>query len=789
MREILEVIEESVIIVNFKSKICYCNPMFAELVKMDRKEIEGEEITHFFETEEIEENCKQWKKVTLRIKNNFIIGQAKKLIKQYHGEEVYIYIIREIENRMRIELYEELLDQIGVPVWIRDPEGKLYYSNKALSEMRGRKNISDLSPAHKGGESDYIHGVIDPLHKDKSQMSTYNIIQEQNDDKRIYMEQLRSFRGENINKFFMGMRNDITGICEAGTQVSDVERECLDELGIEATRNMVVRKWGTSTEVEKVQQVQERIRRVLKVSTFMICLFTKERDLCLVSSVDREKGFKSDTVSIPTSIQKRLIKLNKIECSWKEMQEFQESIGILTEAYRTDCIDQYEIYPIKFSDNLVGVTLINEEHKSDRGLLRISEVMFMSHQLAIFIKNKLLKQDIYKVMQQQKEAKSNLKHLLQVLADVVVCIDQEGNIADIKEIKDNSTAAISMGRKRYIGTSFLNYICSDDRSKIISKEQLKKNRNATCSVRILSKDNEYIWYKWTVNYDEDRQRYICIGRDITYEKVAEVRKKACKQAREIEKIRNEFFANISHEFRTPINIILSSVKLLDSKKEQEASSWYTQKIEHNALRLLKISNNLIDLTRMGIGNDHIQMRNQNMVSLIKSITLSAAVYAQKKEIKVLFNAMEEKIIVACNAKEIERMLLNLLSNAVKFTPRGGLINVSANRKNTVVEIRVRDTGIGIPKEKCDIIFERFVQVDTSLRRISEGSGMGLAIVKRMVELHNGTIRVESEEGKGTTFIIELPIIINREEQSDKRKEVFKDTMDQTKIEFSDVYYG
>ena len=109
---------------------------------------------------------------------------------------------------------------------------------------------------------------------------------------------------------------------------------------------------------------------------------------------------------------------------------------------------------------------------------------------------------------------------------------------------------------------------------------------------------------------------------------------------------------------------------------------------------------------------------------------------------------------------IGRILLNLLSNAVKFTPRGGLINVSAKRKNTVVEIRVRDTGIGIPKEKCDIIFERFVQVDTSLRRISEGSGMGLAIVKRMVELHNGTIRVKSEEGKGTTFIIELPIIIN-----------------------------
>lgn len=278
--------------------------------------------------------------------------------------------------------------------------------------------------------------------------------------------------------------------------------------------------------------------------------------------------------------------------------------------------------------------------------------------------------------------------------------------------------------------------------------------------------------------------------NMTMQKNQVKEREAYKQKVEAERIRNDFFANISHEFRTPINIILASLQLLENNKDkaQETIEKYTGKIKQNAFRLLKLSNNVIDLTKMDVGSEILHLENHNMISIIEEVTLSVVGYAENNGIDIIFDTEVEELVMACDIEKIERVMLNLLSNAVKFTPRGGQIKVNVALKGQKLAIMVSDTGIGIPKEKCETIFDRFIQVDTSLRRRCEGSGMGLAIVKSIVDMHQGTISASSIIGQGTLFTVELPVYVQQEKHI--KSYSMRENEDKAKrcsIEFSDVY--
>ena len=162
-------------------------------------------------------------------------------------------------------------------------------------------------------------------------------------------------------------------------------------------------------------------------------------------------------------------------------------------------------------------------------------------------------------------------------------------------------------------------------------------------------------------------------------------------------------------------------------------------------------------------------------------------YSSKKDISIIFDTDNEEIYTYIDKPEIERIILNLLANCIKFTPNGGEIKVNIYDKVSEFKIVVEDNGVGIPKNKIDLIFEEFGQVDKSLSRKAEGSGIGLSIVKNLIELHDGSIKVKSEENKGTQFIITIPIksTIKDSYQEDKR---IYNTEEKISIEFSDIYY-
>lgn len=265
---------------------------------------------------------------------------------------------------------------------------------------------------------------------------------------------------------------------------------------------------------------------------------------------------------------------------------------------------------------------------------------------------------------------------------------------------------------------------------------------------------------------------------------------------EYDKLKTEFFTNLSHELRTPLNVICSTIQLLGSidgerTLGEERIKYYLSIMNQNSLRLLRLVNNLIDITKIDGGYMTLNLKEDNIIYSVEGLVQSVAEYMHSLNIEIVFDTEVEEKYMAFDEEKLERIILNILSNAVKFTDKGGSINVNIYDKEAFVEITVKDTGIGIPQDKLDFIFERFAQVDKSLNRRSEGSGIGLSLVKALVELHKGKITVRSKIGEGTEFIITLPA--NRLSSEDLSKNISLKEVSESKyekslsVEFSDIY--
>ncbi|HEX3029775.1 MAG TPA: HAMP domain-containing sensor histidine kinase [Clostridia bacterium] len=264
------------------------------------------------------------------------------------------------------------------------------------------------------------------------------------------------------------------------------------------------------------------------------------------------------------------------------------------------------------------------------------------------------------------------------------------------------------------------------------------------------------------------------------------------EALEYNKVKTEFFSNISHELKTPLSVILGAVQLMDQKTvidDRRKPNKHLKTIRQNCYRLVRLTNNILDITRIDSGYIKMNLVNYNIVSLIEEITQSVAPYAEQKGLTLIFDTEEEEIISSVDIDKIERIILNLLSNAIKFTAPKGKVLVNIQKGDNTFSISVKDEGLGIPADMQNMIFERFRQCDNSLTRFSEGSGIGLSLVKSFVELHSGNIKLISEENKGSEFIIELPIRLCEESSATESLEQnYRSRIIETiKIEFSDIY--
>lgn len=234
-----------------------------------------------------------------------------------------------------------------------------------------------------------------------------------------------------------------------------------------------------------------------------------------------------------------------------------------------------------------------------------------------------------------------------------------------------------------------------------------------------------------------------------------------KRSQELDILKTKFFTNVSHELRTPLSLILAPVEKLSKRAVDSHERKQFDLIQRNARRLLNLVNQLLDFRKLEMNEIRFHPSEGDVIQFIKDTVYSFSDLSEKKEIQLAFNSNVSALETIFDHDKLEKILFNLLSNAIKFTLGPGEVSVSVDvrdeSENNRVEIKVKDTGIGIPSEKHELIFERFFQNELPDTIINQGSGIGLAITKEFVRIHGGSIRVESEAGEGSCFWVILSL--------------------------------
>ncbi len=242
----------------------------------------------------------------------------------------------------------------------------------------------------------------------------------------------------------------------------------------------------------------------------------------------------------------------------------------------------------------------------------------------------------------------------------------------------------------------------------------------------------------------------------TNEKLQETNEKL----KELDQTKTNFFANVSHELRTPLTLILGPIESILSGDFGENLHYRDEifkSMRVSSARLLKLINNLLDFSRLEAGKMPVNRRRVNISDMLRFYIDTVKPSAASRGLAITFRDNTDETTAFIDRDLAEKAVFNLISNALKFTPSGGKISVELDRDRDTFQITVKDTGIGIPADKLEKIFERFTQLDSSSSKRYEGTGIGLAFTKEIVDLHGGSIRVNSKVGKGTTFVMTIPL--------------------------------
>ena len=386
-----------------------------------------------------------------------------------------------------------------------------------------------------------------------------------------------------------------------------------------------------------------------------------------------------------------------------------------------------------------------------------------------------------------KENDIRFKQISDNINDVIIIRERENVIYVNQAFEKIFGKPCSTMYKSNTIDKFLEHVYPQDRYKI---RRHKYEDSFEETIRIVRGDNEirWVWYKSNViNNDAGKElKKVIIISDITSKKDEEF---------QLEKLKIDFFSNLSHEFKTPINLIFTSLQMLkfslDKKQIKEDTNYerYIKVANQNIFRLTKLVDNLIDCTRLSSGEIKYNPSNNDIVSFIEDICSSVVKIGKSDSIEIIFDTEIEEKIIAFDVEKMERVMFNLLSNAIKSIKLHGKIEVSLLLERGNVVIKVKDNGVGFSKDKTDEIFGIFNHINSRMTKISEGSGVGLFIVKSLVEMHGGNITVESELGRGAEFIVRLPDVVSNSKKEEGISKQIEDLAKQRAIvEFSDIYW-
>lgn len=551
-----------------------------------------------------------------------------------------------------------------------------------------------------------------------------------------------------------------------------------------------------NSSISIIEGIEDYIMKELDAEGASIWVYNKD-NLELTSTfktgIYKEVEGAIEKVIIEEKIVKEIIK----NPSYEGIRDIKERENAsLSPTFIERGINYIGVYNIHLNEEFLGVVVLLYKEPPKQSSIDEALIRQNCNKLGILLKNEKLASELRKQLQKRREVESELAQYLDTATNIMVILDKDGRFIKVNYAIED---ILGWSKQELLNKNSQEMVHPDEVDMYLAyREDLKVNLKTNRRVinRYLNKNGEYIWLEWGIKYLSDKEVYVCTARDLTEEKKMKQQQEMYEAKLRLETVKNEFFSNMSHEFKTPLNIIISAMKLMkDSIEENESDilykkdiKKYTYYIRQNAYRLLRLINNVMDITKIDTGYYNISLGNYNIVEIVEDITLSVAQYVEGKGVELIFDTEVEEQIMACDPDKIERIILNLLSNAIKYTNKEGKIDVDLRLREDKVLISVKDNGIGIPEEKLITIFDRFIQVDDSLNRQNEGSGIGLSLVKALVELHGGGIWAESKLGEGAEFIIELPInTLDNIQDNGNMKTIESTKVDKCHIEFSDIY--
>lgn len=394
------------------------------------------------------------------------------------------------------------------------------------------------------------------------------------------------------------------------------------------------------------------------------------------------------------------------------------------------------------------------------------------------------KEKLEEVSKGLKDYKHRYEKVLMYIPDGVI-VSEDGKIVFVnKKIKEyfnieNNDSILGKTIEELVDESEKECVKNlNDISNPLQYLNLKYNFNNTEfygeQTTILKNRNNKILNISIIKNMEDKIKLAKIKEELEYNKTKE-------------EIKDQVLANISHDFKTPINVIYSTVQMQDLNiKNRNYGNLleFNNIIKQNCNRMIRLTNNFIDSIKLESDIINVNLKYVNIVNLVEEITLSVLNYAEDKNIELVFDTEQEEIYSLIDTDLMEKIMLNILSNSIKYNKKNGHIDVNIKDTEQLIIISIKDTGVGIPKEKLKNIFERFERADRSTIKTSEGSGIGLSIVKQMVEALNGTIDISSVENKGTI----VKIILQKDNSKDLEVTDFSidHLSEKVKLELSDI---
>ncbi len=345
--------------------------------------------------------------------------------------------------------------------------------------------------------------------------------------------------------------------------------------------------------------------------------------------------------------------------------------------------------------------------------------------------------DLFSQTELQKE---ELDSIISSLQEPLVVVDKDGKI-----LFSNNSFNLATNCQLPTGKFYWEILRDAQIPKLVKKIQ-EKNSNLSTEVQI--RDN---WYICGVNRIPAKNEIVVILHDIT-------------ELKKLEIIKKDFLVNVSHELRTPLTVIKGYVETIEDDIEGENKK-YIEIIKNHTNRLINIVQDLMSISQLGEKNVKLEISQVNLYELFRRLSLTFDQKLKAKNLYLEFDGGIPDTPFVGDEFKIEQMFINLIDNAIRYTENGG-ITLSASIENDNLKLVVSDTGIGIPEKDIDRIFERFYTVDKSRSRETAGTGLGLAIVKHIVMLHKGRISVESIHGKGSKFIIFMPLNLQNGEISE-----------------------